>query len=540
MSEIKQEFIPKEDHAEKTTIKSVKEEFNVVLTPLPGSQSLSLSCPCGEILYEGTRGPGKTAAQLMRFRRLVGRGYGSFWKGIIFDIQYKNLGDIISQSKKLFGKFGDGAEFKSSPSDLKWVWPTGEELLFRYEKDANGYWNYHGQEFPFVGHNELTKRNDDEFYLSMFSCMRSSFRPEDYPLPDGSLLPPIPLECFSTTNPFGVGHSWVKKRFIDPVPRGTINRQEVKTIDPKTDEEVTVVLTRVAIHGSWRENPYLDPLYIAFLLAIKDPNKRKAWVNGDWSVTSGGRFDYLWEESIHVVKPFQIPEGWKVDRSHDWGQSAPFSNLWFAEADGSEYVLNDKVKCFPKGTLFVIAEFYGAEEDEPGVGLNMSATNVAKIVKSIDLSLQGEDVKVDTRRGQINIIPGIVSGRVKSGPADNAIYNDDDEAVSIGDKMEAQGVTWTRSDKSKGSRVNGAAQLCELLESGIEALDKEGRVSERPAIYFFNNVRGIISRFPSLSRDDANPDDIDTTQLDHDYDALRYRSSKIIMDGLGGINIGMM
>ncbi|MWU82355.1 terminase, partial [Escherichia coli] len=50
--------------------------YKAVWKPLPGSQSLSLSCPCNEILYEGTRGPGKTAAQLARFRRLVGLGYG--------------------------------------------------------------------------------------------------------------------------------------------------------------------------------------------------------------------------------------------------------------------------------------------------------------------------------------------------------------------------------------------------------------------------------------------------------------------------------
>ena len=226
-------------------------KYNVVIEPQKGGQCLALSCPCNEILFEGTRGSMKTATQLMKFRSYVGLGYGAFWKGVIFDIQYKNLDDIIAQSKKLFNKFNDGAVFLSSNSDLKWRWPTGEELLFRYEVKADGYWNYHGQEFPFIGHNELTKRADSEFYESMFSCMRSSFRPQDYPKPDGSLLPPIPLMCFSTTNPFGVGHNWVKKRFIDPQPRGTVNRikMSVPNIDGGTDD---VNLSRVAIHGSWK------------------------------------------------------------------------------------------------------------------------------------------------------------------------------------------------------------------------------------------------------------------------------------------------
>jgi hypothetical protein len=252
--------------------------YKAVWKPLPGSQSLSLSCPCNEILYEGTRGPGKTAAQLARFRRLVGLGYGSFWRGVIFDTEYKNLTDIITQSKRMYRLFNDGARYLASASELRWVWPTGEELLFRFGKEESDYWDYHGQEFPFIGFNELTKQQSAEFYEMMFSCRRSSFRPENYPLANGSLLRPIPLETFSTTNPFGIGHTWVKKRFIEPAPRGTIIRETQRVFNPQTEKEEDVTLTRVAIHGSFKENPYLDPQYIATLMAIKDPNRRKAWV----------------------------------------------------------------------------------------------------------------------------------------------------------------------------------------------------------------------------------------------------------------------
>lgn len=254
--------------------------YKAVWKPLPGSQSLSLSCPCNEILYEGTRGPGKTAAQLARFRRLVGLGYGSFWRGVIFDTEYKNLTDIITQSKRMYRLFNDGARYLASASELRWVWPTGEELLFRFGKEEGDYWDYHGQEFPFIGFNELTKQQSPEFYEMMFSCRRSSFRPENYPLDGGLLLKPIPLETFSTTNPFGIGHTWVKKRFIEPAPRGTIIRETQKVFNPQTEREEDVTLTRVAIHGSFKENPYLDPQYIATLMAIKDPNRRKAWVEG--------------------------------------------------------------------------------------------------------------------------------------------------------------------------------------------------------------------------------------------------------------------
>ena len=227
--------------------------YKAVWKPLPGSQSLSLSCPCNEILYEGTRGPGKTAAQLARFRRNVGVGYGSFWRGVIFDTEYKNLADIITQSKRMYNLFGDGANFLRSASELRWVWPTGEELLFRFGSEGDDYWNFHGQEFPFIGFNELTKQPNSDFYEAMFSCRRSSFRPENYPRKDGSLLRPIPLEVFSTTNPFGIGHTWVKKRFIEPAPRGTVQRHKQLVFNPQTEREEEITLTRVAIHDDGKE-----------------------------------------------------------------------------------------------------------------------------------------------------------------------------------------------------------------------------------------------------------------------------------------------
>ncbi|MFB5186637.1 terminase [Yersinia intermedia] len=500
--------------------------YNVVWKPLPGSQSLSLSCPCDEILFEGTRGPGKTAAQLARFRRKVGLGYGTFWRGIIFDTEYKNLADIITQSKRMYRLFGDGARFLASASELRWVWPTGEELLFRFGKEENDYWDYHGQEFPFIGFNELTKQPNSDFYESMFSCRRSSFRPQDYPLKGGALLPNIPLETFNTTNPFGIGHTWVKKRFIEPAPRGTIIRDTQIVPNPQTQQNEEITLTRVAIHGSFKENPYLDPVYIASLMNIKDPNKRKAWVEGSWDVTSGGRFDHLWNESIHVIKPFRIPDSWTVDRSHDWGESKPFSNLWWAQADGTNATLPDgSIFCPPAGSLILIGEWYGCPPDELNKGLNMSSTNVAKGVAWLDKRLVGDEVDEpeETKgQGQMHIMPGICK-KVIPGPADGSIFNTGDSELSIAQKMEAQGVKWLPSNKKPGSRINGASLFADMLEAVVEGKTTESGMPEKPAFYVFNYCRGWISRIPSLVRDDKNPDDVDTTQEDHDWDGTRYR-----------------
>lgn len=497
---------------------------NVVWKPLKGSQCLALSCPCDETLYEGTRGPGKTAAQLARFRSRVGLGYGSFWRGVIFDSEFKDLADLIVQSKRLFNAFNDGAQFLKSATELKWVWPTGEELLFRHGKSEDDYWGYHGQEFPFIGFNELTKQKDDGLYAAMFSCMRSSFRPQDYPLKDGSLLPPIPLEMFSTTNPFGIGHAWVKKRFITPAPRGTVQRHTQKVFNPQTLKEETVTLTRVAIHGSWRENPYLDPKYIAMLMAIKDPNRKAAWVDGSWDVTAGGRFDHIWSEAHHVVAPFKIPKSWRVDRSHDWGESKPFANLWWAESDGAPAQTSEGEKHYPAGSLFLIGEWYGCPPDELNKGLNMGSGDVAKGVKWIDGAMMGEDEPKPecVTKGQVNATSGICD-KVQAGPADSSIYDGGDNEQSIAQKMAANGVKWTKANKSPGTRKSGATLFCEMLQAVVDGSKKESGMPEDAGFYVFDNVRGWIGRIPPLPRDKVITDDVDTKAEDHDWDATRYR-----------------
>jgi hypothetical protein len=68
----------------------------------------------------------------VRFAQNVGVGYGSYWRGVIFDRKYKNLDDLIIKSKRIFRAiFGDRCKFLESKGDYKWVWDTGEELMFR-------------------------------------------------------------------------------------------------------------------------------------------------------------------------------------------------------------------------------------------------------------------------------------------------------------------------------------------------------------------------------------------------------------------------
>jgi hypothetical protein len=426
------------------------------------------------VLYDGTRGPGKTDGLIMDYAQHVGVGYGPAWRGILFRQTYKQLSDITTRTKKWFFQIFPQAKFNGS--DYLWRFPGGEELLLRYMDNPDDYWNYHGHEYPWIGWEELTQWPSPECYDSMKSCCRSTG-------PKG-----MPRKYRANCNPYGKGHNWVKAKFVDPAPAGTV------MIDDQGNQ-------RVRIQGFLHENKVLeeiDPEYIKQIKSITDPNKRKAWVEGDWDIVAGGAIDDVWDREIHVVQSFDIPQSWRVDRSFDWGSSAPFSVGWWAESDGSDFLLkNGKVKSYPVGTVFRIAEFYGWNGNV-NEGSRMLASEIARNIKRIE---------------------GSFPFHVYPGPADNSIQ-DADTGVSIADEMGRQGVTWTRSNKSPGSRVSGLEKIREMLENSKQ------RPMEAPGLFIFENCTHFIRTVPVLPRDSKKIDDVDTDAEDHVYDETRYRLMK--------------
>lgn len=488
---------------------------NVLWRPIPNSsQEVAVDTRADETLYCGTRGGGKTDTQLMAFAKYVGIGYGSFWRGIIFDQEYKNLDDIIVKSRRIFGKMPNA---KYNIKDSKWTWNTGEELLFRRLRQDSDYWLYHGQEYTFIGFNELTKYPTSYLYDTIQSCNRSGFVPSEYPQVTSTgetyYLPPIPLMIFSTTNPFGAGHNWVKKRFIDVAPYGKLVSKETKVFNPKSQQEEIVTKTQIALFSSYIENIYLSTNYIAGLLNYPDPNIRRAWALGSWDIVSGGAIGDLWKKEKHIITRFIVPESWYIDRTFDWGSSHPFSVGWWATANGEEADIllanGEWIKfCPPSGSLIQIYEWYGTEEIGTNRGLKMSARDIAIGIVEIEQNLMAS---------------GWINRTVASGSADNQIWNEThSDTQCIADIMESENVYWTRSNKSAGSRKNGLQLLRDLLHNTIQN-------SDNPHIYFMDNCVASISTLPILPRDEKKLDDVDTNAEDHVYDMVRYR----ILDGFG-------
>lgn len=454
--------------------------------PQPGSQEAFISCPVFEALYEGNRGGGKTDVFLMSFAQFCGKDLGPAWRGILFRQTYKQLGDVITKTKQWFKQiFGDSVSFNEQKTT--WTWPGGEELLLRQMKDPADYWNYHGHSYPWIGFEELTTWPTDECYTRMMSVCRSSSSK-------------VPRMFRATTNPYGVGHNWVKARFNLPLPPDAIVGPVIKTME--AGEELP---DRVAVRSSLFENKVLlhaDPKYITTLRAsATNEAQLKAWIEGSWDIVAGGMFDDVWGGHCRVPD-FKVPATWRLDRSFDWGSSKPFSVGWWAESDGSPLVFPGRTMHTVKGDLFRVREWYGWK-GKPNEGLRMPAQEIAAIMREKELAF------FDGRR-------------VRPGPADSSIFDSSTATgTSVAKEMQAGKIRWTKADKSPGSRINGWQRMRTLMKNARPP--KDGTPREHPGLFVTESCTQFLRTIPSLPRDDRKMDDVDTDAEDHIGDETRYK-----------------
>lgn len=455
-------------------------------SPQPGPQRLLVRCPVEDVLYGGARGGGKTDGVLGDWLFYQHR-YGRAAKGIIFRRSYPELEEVEGRALTLFARAS--AEWKAQARTF--TFPNGSTLRLRYlkrDQDAEGY---QGHSYTWLAVDEAGNFASPVPIDKLRATLRS---------PEG-----IPVRLRLTANPGGVGHNWLKARYVEPAPALTPHVAEMEMADGPPAR-----VQRVYIPSTLDDNPVLaqnDPLYWQRVAtAASSEAMLKAWRYGDWDIVAGGMLDDIWEQGrlprgAHkmVLTPFPIPSSWRIDRAFDWGSSKPFSVGWWAESDGTEATLADGTKrSWPPGTLFRIAEWYGCRPGAPNEGLKMLAVEVADGIKE--------------REGSFLWGP-----RVKDGPADSSIF-DVENGRSIADDMAARGVRWERADKSPGSRKAGAEEVRKRLKAGLT------HPMEEPGLFIFDHCREWIRTVPVIPRSDKNPDDVDTEAEDHSWDETRYRA----------------
>ena len=158
----------------------------------------------------------------------------------------------------------------------------------------------------------------------------------------------------ATANPGGVGHGWVKARFISPAPAGTRMVQLVKVKAPE-GKEITRRRTRIFIPSTVFDNPALlenDPATSAHWPRCRRPRSRRCSTETgtafrDRCSPSGGTTRTTMKTSGGPTSSSRSPSrsNWKIWRGYDFGFSKPFSVGWYAADE--------------RGRLYRIKELYG-------------------------------------------------------------------------------------------------------------------------------------------------------------------------------------
>ena len=438
---------------------------NVVWSPQP-KQAAFMARPEYEALYGGAAGGGKTDALVIGALRRVGIPY---YKGLILRKTFPQLAELIDKSLNYYPRAYPKARYNASAHT--WNFPSGAKILFgsmQYTKDRT---RYQGQAYDFIGFDELTHFTWDE-YSYLFSRNR----------PNG---PGTRVYIRASANPGGVGHGWVKERFVTAGKPMTTIWEDVTWRDP-SGQEHRARQSRIFVPSSVFDNPALlnnDPDYVRRLASMPEA-ERKALLYGDWDTFSGQVFtewrndpdhyeDRLW---THVIHPFRIPDSWRVWRGFDWGYSRPFSVGWYA-------VDHER-------RMYRIRELYGCT-GTPNTGVQWEPSRVAQEIRRIE----AED-------------PNLM-GKQIFGVGDPAIWQSDG-TESIGALMGRERVYFEKGDHA---RINGKMQVHHRL-----AFDEDGR----PMLYVFDTCKHFIRTVPNLVYDETDVEDIDTDGEDHIYDELRY------------------
>ena len=431
---------------------------NVIFQPNPGPQTAFLSSPEQEVLYGGAGGGGKSYAMVADPFRYINNPN---FRGLLVRRTNDELRELISTSKRLY--IGADKRNQFLERDKTWVFPSGATLWMSYLESDDDVLRYQGQAFSWIGFDELTQWNSPYAWNYMRSRLRTTT--------DSGLR----LYQRATTNPGGVGHSWVKKMFVDPSPPNNafwatdIDTGKVLEWPKGHTREGEPLFKRKFIPATLFDNPYLaeDGYYEANLLSLPE-HQRRQLLYGDWDINEGAAFPEF-NRSIHVVEPFVIPHSWPKFRAADYGYGSYTGVLWFAVA--------------PNEQLIVYRELLVSK---------VTAWDLADMI----LEIESED-------------------RVKYGVLDSSLWhNRGDRGPSLAEQMISKGCRWRPSDRSKGSRVAGKNEIHRRLQ-----IDQ---FTEEPGMVFFNTCVNTINQLPSIPLDKTNPEDVDTKSEDHLYDALRY------------------
>lgn len=429
--------------------------------PHPGPQETFHRNNSDECGFGGAKGPGKTESILRESLRQV---HLPEYRACLFRRTYPQLGEIIDRSFKYFLNLQNPPKYSDKDMQIKlpaWTFPSGAKIAFgsvQHEKDK---YNYQGKQFHFMGFDELSQFTESQ-YLYITAQNRA---PKD-----------SGLRCYirNSFNPGGVGHAWVKQRFIeklfDPKDPRRVQKKYFKRVNDE-DMETTVDdpfgKSRSFVFSTLFDNPSVSFDYLRTLKQLSE-TEQKAFIEGDWD-SFQGQFFTMWRSGLHI-QDREINSEFVKFISLDYGYGAPASvGWWQVDYDGN---------------MHRYREFYSE-------GFTYEA--LAKKIRELTPDKE----------------------RIAYCVADPAIWGDrthHKDAVNGESGAETMGNVWrgfTALVKGDNDRIIGWGRMRILL-------DKKGALTTSPRCV------ASIRTIPTLIHDEIKVEDVNTDGEDHAADDWRY------------------
>jgi hypothetical protein len=425
--------------------------MNILWQPQPGPQTEFAQRPEFEVLYGGAKGGGKSDVLLMEGLRQIAnpRYHAGFFRRT-----YPQLQEMIDRSYQYFLRLG--GHWKGDTH--RWVFPSGARYDFRHLQNEEDKHNYQGQEFHYLAFDQLEQFTDTQYDFMVMQVRTSD--------------PSIRTYVRGSANPGGVGHAWVKGRWIDgKEPYKTYMREYTLPDGQK------IAITSCFIPAKVYDNKILtaaNPLYVAQLMSL--PEKlRKAMLDGNWDVFEGQYYPEF-DREIHVVSPHEIPQWWRRFRSLDYGLDC-CACYWWAVA--------------PDERCTIYRELY-----RPDLSLSQAAEKI--------VSMTPEDEQIAYTVAS----PDLWNRRQETGTSGEEIMR---RAGLKGLRSASTYVTDTRNFRVTGWRV---------VREFLQPYEQEGKQVARLAI--FSNCVNLIRTLPTLIHDETDPEDVDDACEDHGPESIRY------------------
>lgn len=412
-----------------------------IWSPQP-QQRIFLERPEFEVFYGGAAGGGKSDSLLIEALRQV---KNSKYRAIIFRKTFPQLSELIDRSRELYKTAFPSAKYNEQQHC--WTFRSGAKIYFASMQHSKNKTNYQGKQFQFIGFDELTHFTWEEYSYMLSRCRARG---------EGQ-------RCYvrSTGNPGGLGHGWVKERFIDL-------EAYKRYYDYIEIEGKKILRDRCFIPATLFDNKILmdnDPNYIANLAMLGEKD-RNALLYGDWESYEGQYYPEF-KKRIHVVTPFEIPNYWKRFCSLDYGLDMTACYWW---------AVDDNNVCY------VYRELHES---------NLSLSQAAK--KIVEMTTTNEKISY------VVASPDLWNRRQETGAS----------GMEIMLKSGLRGLI-----KANNTRVQGWRNLREFL----------GDEENSPNIFFFSNCLNIIKNIPLLQHDILFPEDVsgEPHEITHAPESIRY------------------